>query len=403
MQKINREALKEGMCFSAPVFFDDGVNMFLAEKKPLTKFHLNVLSRWNVLFVMTYGKDMSSSAPADDASESVEELEELEELEEVCAPSFSLLASVKKSLTASQLWQCYTMAMKNMECAYESYRDQAAIDKAVLDQSVNLIYRLVKDDKNFALHCVFCKFDTAAYYPASTVNTTILATALALDSGFPERTVTDLITAGLLRDLEIFKIPEAVIAKKDTLSAAELEGFKVFPQKIAKYASDVLGYPQQVLTIILQSHENWDGSGYPAGRKGENIDPSAHILSVCSAFYTMISTKPHGQDLIAYDAIKALLDAKEKLFGPNSLKAFIRTVGLYPPGTFVLLKDGRIAQVVANNPDYPFGPEVRIFSTDATGRLTDPDITKVPVTDLNADKSVFIIKAVNCECPNAVH
>lgn len=342
MQKINREALKEGMCFSAPVFFDDGVNMFLAEKKPLTKFHLNVLSRWNVLFVMTYGKDMSSSAPADDASESVEELEELEELEEVCAPSFSLLASVKKSLTASQLWQCYTMAMKNMECAYESYRDQAAIDKAVLDQSVNLIYRLVKDDKNFALHCVFCKFDTAAYYPASTVNTTILAAALALDSGFPERTVTDLITAGLLRDLEIFKIPEAVIAKKDT-------------------------------------------------------------LSVCSAFYTMISTKPHGQDLIAYDAIKALLDAKEKLFGPNSLKAFIRTVGLYPPGTFVLLKDGRIAQVVANNPDYPFGPEVRIFSTDATGRLTDPDITKVPVTDLNADKSVFIIKAVNCECPNAVH
>ena len=401
MQKIKREDLKEGMCFSAPVFFDDGVNMFLAEKKPLSKFHLNVLSRWNVLFVMTYGKDMSSCFTDDDSSAEVEDLEELEELEEVCAPSFSILASVKKSLTASQLWQYYTMAIKNMECAYESYRDQAAIDKVMLDQSVNLIYQLIKDDKNFALHCVFCKFDTATYYPASTVDTTILGAALAFDLNFPERTVTDLITAGLLRDLEMFKVPEDVIAKKDTLSAAELEVFKVFPQKVAKYASDVLWCPSEVIAIILQHRENWDGSGYPAGRKGATIDPSAHILNVCDTFYTMISAKPHGRELIAYDAIKALLDAKEKLFDPNALKAFIHTVGLYPPGTFVLLKDGRIAQVVANNPDYPFGPEVRIFSTDANGRLTDPDVSNVPVVDLNADKSVFIIKAVNGECPNA--
>ena len=43
MQKIKREALKEGMCFSAPVFFDDGVNMFLAEKNPLSMMPPNRL------------------------------------------------------------------------------------------------------------------------------------------------------------------------------------------------------------------------------------------------------------------------------------------------------------------------------------------------------------------------
>ncbi|WP_428770939.1 hypothetical protein V1L52_03595 [Treponema sp. HNW] len=75
-------------------------------------------------------------------------------------------------------------------------------------------------------------------------------------------------------------------------------------------------------------------------------------------------------------------------------------MGLYPPGTFVMLKDGRIAQVVAGHPDYPFAPCVRIFSTDANGRLTDPDIAKVPVVDLNVDKSVFIIRAVNAEAQN---
>lgn len=403
MQKIKREALKEGMRFSAPVFFDDGVNMFLAEKKPLDKSHLNVLVRWNILFVMTYGKELGDfESAADTASEAVEELEELEELDEVVVPSFSLLSAVRKDLTASRLWQYYTAVIKNIESVYESYRDEAAIDKALLDQSVQLIYQLVKEDKNFALHCVFCQFDTAAYYPASTINTSILGAVIAQGLNLPERTVVHLITAGLLRDLEIFQVPESVALKKDDPKAAESELLKVHPQKIAKYAADVLGYPREVLTVILQYHENWDGSGYPEGRKGESIDQSARILNVCDGFYTMISKKPHGKELIAYDAVKKLLDAKEKLFGPNALKAFIASIGLYPPGTFVLLKDGRIAQVVANNPDYPFAPLVRVFETDANGRLSDPQIDQVPKIDLNADKSVFILRAINANAPNPV-
>ena len=404
MQKIKREALREGMRFSAPVFFDDGVNLFLAEKKPLSKFHLNVLDRWNVLFVITYGKELTDSlsdAADEDTAEDFEELEELEEVEETSAPSFSLLASVRKHLTASQLWQYYTVAMKNIEDIYESYRDEDAINKELLDQSADLVYQLVKEDKNFALNCVFCKLETAAYYPASTINTAVLGAVLAMDLAFPERTVMQLITAGLVRNLEMFKLPASSFsARVPGEKPADLELIKVHPLKIAKFVSDVLGYPREVSVIIMQHHEYWDGSGYPEGLKGENIDPSARILNVCDAFYTMISKKPYGNEMICYDAIKALLGAKEKLFGPNALKAFIHSIGLYPPGTFVMLKDGRIAQVVAGHPDYPFTPCVRIFSTDTNGRLTDPDIDKVPVVDLNVDKSVFIIRAVDAEAQN---
>ncbi|WP_428770938.1 HD domain-containing phosphohydrolase [Treponema sp. HNW] len=327
MQKIKREALKEGMRFSAPVFFDDGVNMFLAEKKPLTKFHLNILDRWNVLFVITYGKELTGplSDASDEASaEDLEELEELEEVEEAAAPSFSILTSVRKHLTASRLWQYYTTVMKNIENIYESYRDEDAIDKELLDQSAALVYQLVKEDKNFALNCVFCKLETAAYYPASTINTAVLGAVLAMDLSFPERTVIHLITAGLVRDLEVFKIPAASFSSgAEGMKAADLELLKVHPLRIAKFVSDVLGYPREVAVIIMQYHEHWDGTGYPEGRKGENIDPSARILNVCEAFYTMISEKPHGKEMICYDAVKALLDAKEKLFGPNALKAFI--------------------------------------------------------------------------------
>jgi len=76
MEKIEREALKEGMTFSAPVFFDDGKNMFLGERKPLTKQHLAVLSQWEVPYVITYGKELGPDDLAD--AENSDLLEDLE-------------------------------------------------------------------------------------------------------------------------------------------------------------------------------------------------------------------------------------------------------------------------------------------------------------------------------------
>ena len=62
------------MRFSAPVFFDDGENMFLAERQELKDFHMQALIRWNVEYVYTYGHLLSDE-------ESVDELEEIQELE----------------------------------------------------------------------------------------------------------------------------------------------------------------------------------------------------------------------------------------------------------------------------------------------------------------------------------
>ena len=49
MEKIKRELVELGMRFSAPVFFDDGKNMFLPEKKPVKKNHLEILKKWKQL------------------------------------------------------------------------------------------------------------------------------------------------------------------------------------------------------------------------------------------------------------------------------------------------------------------------------------------------------------------
>lgn len=60
MKRIPAKELKLGMKFSAPLFFDDGKNMFLPESWPITNILLSVLNRWNIEFVQTYGKEISA-------------------------------------------------------------------------------------------------------------------------------------------------------------------------------------------------------------------------------------------------------------------------------------------------------------------------------------------------------
>jgi hypothetical protein len=65
-QKYNTAYLKLGMKFTAPVFFDDGVNMFLAENCTVKSYHLQAIKQWSLLVILTYGKLTSDSPHADD-------------------------------------------------------------------------------------------------------------------------------------------------------------------------------------------------------------------------------------------------------------------------------------------------------------------------------------------------
>ena len=58
LTRLKCDEITEGACFSAPVFFDDGINMFLAANHPAKRYHLSVLTRWSVPFLMTAGRKL---------------------------------------------------------------------------------------------------------------------------------------------------------------------------------------------------------------------------------------------------------------------------------------------------------------------------------------------------------
>ena len=76
--KLTQNDIKEGMRFSAPVFFDDGRNMFLAAGKPAKSYHLAALKNWKVPFLLTVGHVLSQAEIDAQANANLEDVDELE-------------------------------------------------------------------------------------------------------------------------------------------------------------------------------------------------------------------------------------------------------------------------------------------------------------------------------------
>jgi hypothetical protein len=74
---IDTALLESGIKFTAPLFFDDGINMFAAGGTELNRFHLDAIKNWNIATVLTCGE------LASDDYDYIEEIDEVEELEEL--------------------------------------------------------------------------------------------------------------------------------------------------------------------------------------------------------------------------------------------------------------------------------------------------------------------------------
>jgi diguanylate cyclase (GGDEF)-like protein/putative nucleotidyltransferase with HDIG domain len=129
--------------------------------------------------------------------------------------------------------------------------------------------------------------------------------------------------AALLHDMGKLAVPEYILNKPGKLTAAEFDKMKLH----ASVGADILSaiqFPYPVVPIVRHHHENWDGSGYPAGLKGTDIPIGARILSVVDCFDALTSDRPYRPRLSDSDALKILVDRRGSMYDPLVVDAFIR-------------------------------------------------------------------------------
>ena len=129
--------------------------------------------------------------------------------------------------------------------------------------------------------------------------------------------------ASLLHDVGKIGVPDKILKKQSKLTPDEHEKLKehvIIGQKILKPIREI----EDSFNIIKHHHENFDGTGYPDGLRGNGIPMASRIIAVCNAYDTMICGRPHRKPITKEAALKELEDNKGSQFDPVVVDAFIR-------------------------------------------------------------------------------
>lgn len=138
-----------------------------------------------------------------------------------------------------------------------------------------------------------------------------------------EREIKAIEAAALLHDMGKLAVPEHILNKPGRLSPAEFEIMKTHAPIGAEILSGI-DFPYPVVPIVRHHHENWDGTGYPDGIRGDEIPIGARILSVVDCFDALTSDRPYRPRMTTEEAMQILDQRRGSMYDPQIVDAFRR-------------------------------------------------------------------------------
>lgn len=207
------------------------------------------------------------------------------------------------------------------------------------------------------------------------VNTAVLSVLTGLNMGFNESDLMILAIGALLMNIGHEFILDQIKDKKERLTPEELDLLRRHPEIGREILSDRTSLSAYVKNIVLNHHERMNGSGYPRGLKGHEIDKYSRIVMIADVYDAMTSDRSHRKAYSPNEAIEYLMAATQ-LYDYTSLLSFTRNIVPYPVGEFVALDNGDIGLIIGNNKHLPLRPLVRVTEGLHINQLVDLAINK---------------------------
>jgi HD-GYP domain-containing protein (c-di-GMP phosphodiesterase class II) len=186
---------------------------------------------------------------------------------------------------------------------------------------------------------------------------------------------------GLLQDIGKVRLPNALIEKRDRLSAEEFELAKKHVEYSAEILRETAGLPAQLAELALLHHERHDGSGYPKKLHGKEIGLIGSIGAIVDTFDALTARRPYAEPVAPSTALSMLYKWRGTFFDPFLVEQFIRCIGIFPIGSIVELNSGEAGIVIAQNVEKRLQPRVMVIR-DAAGNPLKPqkliDLSRAP-------------------------
>lgn len=198
-----------------------------------------------------------------------------------------------------------------------------------------------------------------------TINSVIISLVIGKALEYNEEKLKLLGKGAFLHDIGMLKIDSKILSKKSELSDEEKKSIK----KHIDYGLEMVGkVEKEVEEIIKYHHERIDGSGYPEGKKGNEIPEMARVVAIADIYAALTEDRHYRERYDYCDAMKIVMQSSVKLVDVNILKKFLKYMPLYPINSEVILNGNRVGKVVKAN-ENPFRPVVDIEENGKIKRI----------------------------------
>jgi HD-GYP domain-containing protein (c-di-GMP phosphodiesterase class II)/type II secretory pathway predicted ATPase ExeA len=254
-----------------------------------------------------------------------------------------------------------------------------------LDPLIPQFVRALKTDRGLMKKALFGE-EPDVYLLQHCVNVAVQGAKIAMGLGYSEDELKRLSLAALIHDVGMGEIPEQIWTKKGSLSTAEIAEMRKHPV----YGYERLKSLDEIAKVILQEHERMDGSGYPHGLSGGDINEFSYIIGVADIYDSLLHTRPYrNKRYSSFEAIKEIVTKEKQRFPTSVLKSLIAHF-LFPVGSQVELNSREKAEVIEENRANPMRPVVKI-----THDKDDRQNNKPRIVDLDRDQKFFITRSLS--------
>ncbi|OPY56633.1 MAG: Cyclic di-GMP phosphodiesterase response regulator RpfG [Pelotomaculum sp. PtaU1.Bin035] len=217
---------------------------------------------------------------------------------------------------------------------------------------------LSKDDLLFNMVDLRLQDD---YTFAHSVNVCILALMTGITLGYSRGELAVLGMGALLHDLGKIKVPDEILIKPGSLTEKEWVMMKRHTVEGYWLIHDAGNIGELQAIIALQHHENYDGSGYPLGLKGDKIHEYAQVVAIADKFDAITADRVYRKAFPPHEAYEMCSASGNYFFKEHIAKAFMYNIAAYPAGTIVELNNGMVAVSVDTQKGYSLFPRVRVL------------------------------------------
>lgn len=198
----------------------------------------------------------------------------------------------------------------------------------------------------------------------------MLMVALAKQLHLSEDQIRQAGLAGLLHDVGKMAVPSGVLNKVDKLTDDEFNVIKQHPQRGWEILKSCYQVSDIALDVCLHHHERIDGRGYPDKISGEALTLFARMGSVCDVYDAISSDRCYKKAWGPAESIHKMASWQAGHFDETVFHAFVKTIGIYPNGSLLKLKSGRLGVVIEQSRKNLITPIIRVFfSTRANAHI----------------------------------